>query len=216
MQQTLSFATISLCALLAVSGCSKKSEHSKPHKKTTSLKTKHKKSHDSTAHEAIKAFDLDNDSMKTFALDDKLDQHQKHTPTPPANTNQLFAWENIASEESKDSFKKLPFEFDSYSLQKENLDDLKHNIKQAKKMSKQNKKLVVEGHACHSAGSAIYNLALSEKRARHVAKLLADAGVNPANIKIAPRGQEMPIRKGGTRAEQAVNRRAELFAIDSN
>ena len=82
-------------------------------------------------------------------------------------------------------------------------------------MIKQGKTIVIEGHACHSAGSAIYNLALSEKRARHVAQKFAEAGIDSCNIKIAPRGQEMPIVKEGNRKQQAPNRRVEIFAIDS-
>ncbi len=75
--------------------------------------------------------------------------------------------------------------------------------------------VVIEGHACHSEGSAIYNLALSERRARYIAQKFAEAGIDASNIKIAPRGSEMPVRHGGSRAEQWVNRRVEIYAIDA-
>ena len=82
-------------------------------------------------------------------------------------------------------------------------------------MIKHGKIIVIEGHACHSAGSRAYNMALSERRARFAASRFSEAGISSTDIKIAPRGQEMPIVKGGGRQEQAPNRRVEIFAIDS-
>lgn len=211
-----------LLVLTALSGCGRKKESSNQHKTPFFSKTRHKhkqKRHQEVPAEAVKAFDLDDDSMKTFALDDKLEQQPATVPTSSPTQqekNSLFSWENLAAEESKNAFRKLIFEFDSYGLQPNQQADLKHNIKQAKRMIREGKKIVIEGHACHSAGSAIYNLALSEKRARHVAKKFADAGIDAKHIKIAPRGHEMPIVQGGSRAEQAANRRVEIFAIDAD
>ena len=82
-------------------------------------------------------------------------------------------------------------------------------------MIKLGKVIVVEGHACDSAGSAIYNMALSERRAKFIALQFTQAGIEKMNIKIAARGQEMPVHNGGNRHEQAVNRRVEVYAIDS-
>ncbi len=219
MQKSISFLYIfCLFIITCFGGCSShKKEQPELHKQSffSKVKEKYKNKHKTPSDEPINAFDLDNDSMKTFALDDKLEQHQQ-TSTPAhqsTSSNSLFAWEQLAAEETKDVFKKLFFDFDHYILQPNQQTDLKTNVKHAKKMIKQGKTIVIEGHACHSAGSAIYNLALSEKRARHIAKKFADAGIDAKHIKIAPRGHEMPIRKGGTRAEQAVNRRVEVFAI---
>ena len=75
--------------------------------------------------------------------------------------------------------------------------------------------IVTEGHACDSAGSAVYNMTLSQHRAEFIAKKFTDAGIDKANIKIAARGQEMPVHKGGNKHQQAVNRRVEVYAIDS-
>lgn len=139
--------------------------------------------------------------MKTFALDDKLPQHTSSTPVKNAENKSLFSWENLAAEDSKNEFKKLFFEFDRYVLEPSQSKNLALDIKEAKKAIKEGKTIVIEGHACHSEGSAVYNLALSEKRARHVAVNFADAGIDPKIIKIAPRGQEMPIVKGGNRQQ---------------
>ena len=74
-------------------------------------------------------------------------------------------------------------------------------------------KLIVEGHACASAGSPAYNLALSEKRANAVADRLAESGIDREVMKVVGRGYEMPILKDGTRDEQWVNRRVELHVV---
>lgn len=198
-------ACISLC-----SGCKK--EKSSLHKQSFFSKVK---KNDLAAKEAVKAFELSDDSMKSFALDDKLPQHKSTLPAQNNNINTLLSWESITAENSKQNFKPLLFEFNSYDVQPKQNKDLKNNIKQAKQMIKNGKTIVIEGHACHSAGSAIYNLALSEKRARYVAKKFVDAGIDHKNIRIAPRGHEMPIVKNGDKEAQAVNRRVEIFAIDN-
>lgn len=207
--------TIALFALIPLlSGCKK--DKPKIHKQSFFSKIKDKNSHKaSTPAEAVKAFDISEDSIKSFALDDKLPQHTSALPQRNSNQNKLLEWENLSAEESKNEFKRLTFEFNSYALQSDQQKELRHNIKHAKKMIKNGKTIVIEGHACHSAGSAIYNLALSEKRARHVAKSFAKSGIDAKHIKIAPRGHEMPIIKSGNREEQAINRRVEIFGIDT-
>lgn len=214
----ISYASILCIALVAIlGGCKKKS--SDQSKKSFFSKVKDKGSSESktVSDEAVGEFNLDDDEMKTFALDDNLSQHSSATSSDNSRQtpqNNLFSWEQLAADENKQEFKRLFFLFNHYVLEPNQMKDLKYDIKQAKKMIAEGKTLVIEGHACHSEGSAAYNLALSEKRARHVAKHFAKAGIDPAVIKIAPRGQEMPLRRGGNREEQAINRRVEIFAID--
>ncbi|MBP7854363.1 OmpA family protein [Candidatus Babeliales bacterium] len=213
--QNRSTKSIFVClALLSIlGGCGKKDQKSERGLKVD------KKSKKATKHKGgpVNPFDLDTDSMQTFALDDQLSKHQNDSKTKRSNQEQspLFSWENLNAEESKQhQFKTLYFEFDKDALKPEQQAMLRHDIDEAKKMIKKGKLIVIEGHACHSAGSAIYNLAISERRARYVAQKFAEAGIDAANIKIAPRGIEMPVRKGGNREEQWVNRRVEIYAID--
>jgi outer membrane protein OmpA-like peptidoglycan-associated protein len=211
--QSKKFLFLSLALLTVLGGCSKK-EKSVDKKSSSCTPCKKSKRH-KKASQAVDAFELDQDSLATFALDDQLSKH--HTPTKAGQTEQspLFSWENLNAEESKHQFKTLHFDFDKEELRPTQHAALKQDIDEAKKMIKKGKIIVIEGHACHSAGSAIYNLALSERRARYVAQKFAEAGIDAANIKIAPRGQEMPVRKGGSREEQWVNRRVEIYAIDA-
>lgn len=210
--QTKHFVLIPLVLLTILGGCSKKEKSSD--KKSTKVSKASKKAKRSTGR-SVGAFDLDSDSMKSFALDDQLDQHSKDFKADQENNqNPLFSWENLDAEESKHQFKTIYFEFDKDMIAPEQHAALRQDEQEAKKMIKAGKIIVIEGHACHSAGSAIYNLALSERRARYVAQKFAEAGIDASNIKIAPRGSEMPVRRGGSRAEQWVNRRVEIYAID--
>lgn len=219
----ISYLSIILVSLVALfSGCKKEKAESSKKPFFSKVKDKEKTTSSKKATDDLaNAFDLDDNTMKTFALDDKLPQHNNSSAPILGNLSanntenkNLFSWENIAAEDSKNDFKKLFFEFDRHVLEPSQLKNLKLDIKEAKKMIKNGKTIVIEGHACHSEGSAAYNLALSEKRARYVASEFAKAGIDPKIIKIAPRGQEMPIVKNGNRKQQAPNRRAEIFAID--
>ena len=205
------FILLSLLLATFLGGC-KKNQKKATDEKSSFFSKSSKKATPTSA----EPFDLDNDAMKTFALDDEISKHKpaaKSTPKPTESP--LFSWENVGAEESKHQFKTLYFDFNIDTLKPSQHSALEQDIAQAKKIIKHGKTLVIEGHACHSEGSAIYNLALSERRARYVAQKFAQAGIDSSNIKIAPRGQEMPVRKGGTRKQQWVNRRVEIFALDA-
>jgi outer membrane protein OmpA-like peptidoglycan-associated protein len=202
------FATSLIFFSVFFSGCKKKKDTKKNNSSLFSKKSKSKKN------QSANAFDLDSDSMKSFAIDDKISKH-KSTTNGIDNNSPMFSWEDQIAEETKKLFQTIYFEFDKDFLKSSEDLKLHQNTAQAKKMIKQGKTIVIEGHACHSAGSRAYNMAISERRARNVAQKFAEAGIDSSHIKIAPRGQEMPVRKGGNKQEQAVNRRVETYAIDS-
>lgn len=211
--QSKKFLLLSIILVTFLGGCKKNQKKIDNSDKflTTSKKVKR-----GQKNQSADAFDLDQDSMKSFALDDSISKHQGSSKAAQSSSeNPMFSWENLNAEESKHQFKTLHFDFDKDDLAPSQHAALKYDIAEAKKMIKKGKLIVIEGHACHSAGSAIYNLALSERRARYVAQKFAEEGIDASHIKIAPRGQEMPVRKGGTRAEQWVNRRVEIYAIDA-
>ncbi|OGB85920.1 hypothetical protein A3J41_01495 [candidate division TM6 bacterium RIFCSPHIGHO2_12_FULL_38_8] len=210
--QSKKFLILSVLFVTFLGGCKKKQQKSDVDKKSKV----HKKMKRGQKDQSVDAFDLDQDSMKSFALDDQLTRHESSSKAAQSSSeNPIFSWENLNAEESKHQFKTLYFGFDKDDLAPSEHAALSVDIAEAKKMIKKGKLIVIEGHACHSAGSAIYNLALSERRARYVAQKFAEEGIDASNIKIAPRGQEMPVRKGGSRAEQWVNRRVEIYAIDA-
>lgn len=135
------------------------------------------------------------------------------------------AW--IETDEQKiNSFDVVYFDYDSVRISKKQKKHVAKNARLAKKVIEQGRRkghnptLVVEGHSCHSAGTAAYNLALSERRAKVLADQIASAGVPRDAIKIVGRGQEIPaVIAGkvvdGDRTAQWPNRRDEIRVIYS-
>ncbi len=208
------YIQIFLCLLViaGTAGCGKKKN-----KATADHTTSHKKSHTkgnkkSSFDENLDAFALDDDSLHNFAHDASKSSSENSAGKP----NAMFQWQDAAVDQSKHDFKTIYFEFDKYKTHDDQLAALEADIAHAKKMIDAGKVIVVEGHACDSAGSAIYNMTLSQHRAEFIATKFQEAGIDKANIKIAARGQEMPVHKGGNKHQQAVNRRVEVFAIDNN
>ncbi len=137
--------------------------------------------------------------------------------------SQELAWQNSQVE---DSFPVVYFDFDRHSIKDDQKNVIAHTAEQTKKivqdMAREGKQpvIVIEGHACHSAGSAIYNLALSERRAKAVADWFVQTGVDRDSVKIVGRGQEVPVvingkAVDGSRDEQWPNRRVEVHVIYS-
>lgn len=224
-------------ALLLLPGCGGKKSKQEPGerkkgsfipffkdtKKQSSKRTKR------ALQENLDAFALENDALSenTFSLADQDmnlfafdDTQEVKGQSIKQNNTPLFNWNDMQNEDNADHFQNLYFDFDKYKLADNEKPKLQKDIGLAKEkqctIQHGDKKIVIEGHACHSAGSAAYNLALSEKRARNIAEEFMKEGIDRQNIKIAPRGQEMPLIHGGSKVEQAPNRRVEVFAIDSS
>jgi len=207
---------ILLCLLVITTGCAKKKNNTTPKQQSKPLKSHAKSNKKSFFDENLEAFALDDDSFHNFAHDQNHTPQKQNSSTKSSNKpNSIFQWEDLAADQSKQDFKTIYFEFDKYKINKEQESVLKSDIEYAKKMIGLGKVIVIEGHACDSAGSAVYNMTLSEHRAKFIATKFMDAGIEKTNIKIAARGQEMPIMKGGNRQQQSINRRVEVFAIDN-
>lgn len=70
-------------------------------------------------------------------------------------------------------------------------------------------RVLVEGHT-DSTGRIEYNRQLSERRARSVAGMLQGQGVNPARIRIAGHGPNLPVATNDTAEGRWRNRRVEI------
>jgi peptidoglycan-associated lipoprotein len=132
---------------------------------------------------------------------------------------QLTPLDSQTAEEAvmdQQGLKLIYFNFDDYSIRPDQKPALDENIAALKiQMKKQptERTLVIEGHACNSAGSGSYNMMLSEKRAEAVAKYALEKGLSAANIKIVGRGNEMPIVREGDCEQQAPNRRVRMYLL---
>ncbi len=140
------------------------------------------------------------------------------------NPSEEFSWVEAAQEE--DELKIVYFDFDGYDVRSDQEGVVEHDVAQVGQILAQSDDIeakptvIIEGHACHSAGSPAYNLALSERRAKKVADRLVASGISPKNIKVVARGQEVPVLAEGqavtgSREEQWANRRVEVRVIYS-
>jgi OOP family OmpA-OmpF porin len=131
---------------------------------------------------------------------------------------ETFTW---IDEQADDELRKLYFTFNHYGIRPDQKDALTYNIEQVKQLISDAgtalPTVVVEGHACQE-GSPSYNVGLSEKRAKCVADLFVDAGIDASLIKVIGRGQECPLMVdgraiNGSREERAPNRRVEVRVL---
>jgi len=165
-------------------------------------------------------FESEEDLAISMVSDDAVEQKDIQE-----DSLEEFSWVE-AAKEGDEEFKAVYFDWDSEEVRVEQRESVSYDIQQVQEELKVSKKtgiepiIIVEGHACHSAGSPAYNLALSERRAKKVADRFVDAGIGRDNIKIVGRGQDVPAiidseKVTGSREEQWLNRRVEVRVIYS-
>lgn len=103
------------------------------------------------------------------------------------------------------------FDFDKSDLRKESRDVISQNAEVLLK-TKTDAKIKIEGH-CDERGSAEYNLALGERRAKSVQQYLITMGVAADRLSIISYGKEKPAVEGHDEAAWAKNRRAEFVIV---
>lgn len=164
------------------------------------------------------------EDISTLAIEDDSEHNLMQAlsdGSPASSTDLIHAQQQAqlsfdagrAQAEELGLFKRIYFDFDAYDVRPDQEATLAIDIQQARSAAERGDAIVVEGHACNSAGSGTYNLMLSEKRAQSVAKALLEAGIPAAQIKIVGRGSEMPLVPGGDRIQQSPNRRVELYVL---
>lgn len=99
------------------------------------------------------------------------------------------------------------FDFDSSNLSESTRSRLSKNASELKKVP--TAKIRIEGN-CDERGSAEYNLALGERRARSAQQYLTTLGIEPDRLSIISYGKEKPAVKGDNEAAWAKNRRDEF------
>ena len=98
------------------------------------------------------------------------------------------------------------FDFDSSVIHDDSMPMLRAH---AEYLSSNGTNITVEGHA-DERGTREYNLALGERRADAVRRVLLANGVAASQIKIVSYGEERPAALGHNEDAWALNRRAEL------
>ena len=117
-------------------------------------------------------------------------------PPPPPPKQQEMAPEAAAAPVAEDPLAwaaglvDVHFDYDKSAIRKSEQGKLADAAKLLKSDGK--RKVLVEGH-CDERGSASYNLALGERRAKAVKKYLADLGVAASQIQTTSFGKERPV-----------------------
>lgn len=106
-------------------------------------------------------------------------------------------------------FETIYFGFDKSDLTQAARDVLTKNADIALKAS--GSKIQIEGH-CDERGSAEYNLALGERRAKSSMQYLITLGVKADRLSTISYGKEKPAVQGSNEEAWAKNRRAEFVA----
>ena len=156
--------------------------------------------------------------LDTFVLKDEENAFTKkpktaHTALQENVPQTEESWTELKEEQAKLGLKKIFFDFDRSAIREDQKESLNHDLKIVKNAVKKGNKVIVEGHACRFAGSATYNMMLSEKRADTVAQYFVKNGVPANKLNIVGRGCEMPIVPEGNKEQQAPNRRVELYTL---
>ena len=74
-------------------------------------------------------------------------------------------------------------------------------------------KVTIEGH-CDERGTAEYNLALGERRAKAAQEYLVFLGVGAQRLSTISYGEEKPVDPGNNEAAWAKNRRAHFVVTE--
>ena len=109
------------------------------------------------------------------------------------------------------SLETVYFDFDKSDLRQDTRDVLSKNAEFILK-SLPTAKIQIAGHT-DERGSAEYNLALGERRAKSAQKYLTTLGVNSENLSLISYGKEKPAVEGSGEAAWAKNRRAEFYVV---
>lgn len=173
----------------------------KSDKKASQKAKKERRSKRNMPDELVEEFELA-DEMD----DDFFDQES----TGSVDYSDDFAW----ADDDNVVLRPVHFDFDKDAIRSDQEPALERALMHAKDVTRKGNIFVVEGHADAIGKNRIYNLDLSERRARAVAKHINSKGVPKKRIKVVGRGQEMlKAVTDHTPDAQAPNRRVEFYSI---
>ena len=114
------------------------------------------------------------------------------------------------SDVSQSDFEIAYFDYDKSTLRQDTRDTLSKNAAVLK--NKKNVKVRLEGH-CDERGSAEYNLALGERRAKSALNYLLTLGIAADRLSITSYGKEKPAVDGQDESAWSKNRRVEFIVV---
>ncbi|MBC7962950.1 MAG: peptidoglycan-associated lipoprotein Pal [Steroidobacteraceae bacterium] len=133
---------------------------------------------------------------------------QVTTPLPdPAQEAQ----KTTSNAQLQSALQKIYFDFDSADLSESARGTLTNN--NAALIKGSSAKIRIEGN-CDQNGSAEYNLALGERRAKSAQQYLIALGVKPERLTTVSYGKEKPAVQGSDEAARSKNRRDEFVVVN--
>jgi len=145
----------------------------------------------------------------------KVETAQPEAPTPPAEPVKPAA--EAPKEEAQAvapveaALETAYFDFDKSELRQDTREVLSKNAEFLLKV-KPDVKIRIEGN-CDERGSAEYNLALGERRAKSALQYLLTLGVKADRMSVVSYGKEKPAVQGNNEEAWAKNRRDEFVII---
>lgn len=136
--------------------------------------------------------------------DNSFTNSQLHTKDPNAKIYNGYSQNDLQGQYST-----VYFAFDSYQPSSESMNIIKAH---AEFIIATGAKVLLEGYT-DERGTPEYNVALGAQRAKAVASLLIQFGVNPNNIRQLSYGEERPAVLGHSEAAYSKNRRV-VFNYD--
>ncbi len=130
--------------------------------------------------------------------------------TEPQDTNVQQSQKASPASQLQSALDKIYFDFDSSNLSKSARNTLTKNAKELTKEASAN--IRIEGN-CDERGSAEYNLALGERRAKSAKQYLVNMGVKADRLSTISYGKEKPAVQGSDEAAWSKNRRDEFVVV---
>lgn len=121
-----------------------------------------------------------------------------------------FAGGSIPLAEGEGAFRDIMFDYDSSAITDSARQDIEYNAQVLQ--ANPGVRVQVEGH-CDERGTAEYNLALGNQRARAVNDVLLSYGIPASRLSIISYGEEVPLDPGHSEDAWARNRRAHFSAF---
>ena len=149
-----------------------------------------------------------NDTSATPPKQVATSQVTNAAPSQSASTQQSQKTSSIA--ELQSALEKIYFDFDSAGLSEAARRTLTENAAAVGKEAAA--KIRIEGN-CDERGSAEYNLALGERRAKAAQQYLVTLGVKPERLSILSYGKEKPAVQGSDESAWTKNRRDEFVVV---
>ena len=124
-----------------------------------------------------------------------------------------FGGGGIPTAEGGGMFRDIAFDYDSSGID----DSARQNIEFNAQVLQQNSgiRIQLEGH-CDERGTAEYNLALGNERARAVKSVLQSLGVSASKIETISYGEEVPLDSGHEESAWARNRRVHFSPVQGS